>query len=133
MEGASSNQTVDISDNEAGTADKCITFSYDEDTASGALGVRDNPGELFGFRFDSNDGEVEMRQNGAACAASTNWEAVTDSNLITITDLNFANLTVTEAGINIRQITVTLSGELASDDTVSRTLTEIIKIRNDEI
>jgi len=135
-------QGVTIAANEQGDANKCIVFSYDDSTVgSGTYDASsasipnltyapNNPNELFGYRFDSANNEVESRQAGAACSVS-NWAALTDSALVTITDLGFASTVVTEAGINILQITITLSGQLTNDATVSRTLIESVKIRND--
>jgi hypothetical protein len=39
---------------------------------------------------------------------------------------------VVQTGINIRAITITLSGFLVRDNTVIRTITETVKLRNDE-
>ena len=116
-------QLLAISSNQSGTANKCITFSYDAD---------DGLNELYGYRFDNTNSEVESRSGGAACSAG-GWDAVTDNTLVTITDLNFAETRITEGLIDIVQVTITLIGELKNDGTVSRTLTETIKVRNDEI
>lgn len=112
-----------IADNKEGTANSCVTYSYD---------ANDTSNELYGYRHNSTDGKVEARANGAGCDAN-GWLTVTDEKLVNITTLTFADTTVTEAGINIRQITVTLSGQLRRDNTVTRTLTETVKVRNDEI
>ena len=110
--------------NEQGMDDTCVIFSYD---------ANDGSNELYGYRFDFSNKTVETRKAGAVCNATSNWEAITDEDLVTITDLSFLDMPVIESGVTIRQVGVTLSGELARDDTVKRTLTEIIKIRNDEI
>lgn len=132
VEGLTADQVVQVSSNEAGTANKCITFSYDEITA-GTSGDRDSPGELYGYRWDETDETIQARENAATCAANSNWGDVTDNTLILIKDLNFVD-TSTSTGLPgvapVRQITVTITGELTSDATVSRTLTETINIRN---
>jgi prepilin peptidase dependent protein B len=111
-----------ISANEQGDANSCITFSYD---------ANDGSNELFGYRLDSAEDTVEVRSGGAACNAS-GWTNLTDESLVNITALTFTDTTVVEAGINIRQISITLSGALAKDNTVTKTITETIKLRNDE-
>lgn len=121
-------------------------------------GVGDH--ERFGFRLAN--GAVEMyRYSSAAlsCAAaaeSDDWYPVTSSN-ITITALSFSdtnftcvNLTDNSTNCNpsaagytapdsgdillwIREIDVTLTGHLATDSSISRTLTESIRLRNDKL
>lgn len=113
---------LDIDSNQQGDANACLTFSYDAD---------DGSNELFGYRWDSDIGTVETRAAGAACSAG-GWISITDDKLTTITALTFADATVVEAGINIRQITATLSGRLVKDTNVTRTISETIKLRNDE-
>ncbi len=101
-------------------AGNCVMFSYN---------ANDGSNELYGYQLATN--VIESRINGTPCGSG--WQGVTDSSLITITTLNFENTRVTESGVTINQITVTLSGELSSDDDVSRTLIETIKVRNDAI
>lgn len=98
----------------------CVIFSFDAD---------DGSNELYGYQFSTN--VVESRVGGTACG--NNWDDVTDNSLITITNLDFVNTRVIEGGVTINQVTVTLSGELRRDATVSRTLVETIKVRNDAI
>ena len=112
-----------ITANQQGLLNSCITYSYD---------ANDGSNELYGYRHDSADGTIEARANGAQCNAG-GWLTVTDDHLDNITALTFTDTTVTQNGVNIRQITVTLSGQLRSDPTVTRTLTETVKVRNDEI
>lgn len=112
---------LSISANPQGDANSCVTYSYDSNDGS----------ELYGFRLDSTNHTVETRASGAACNAG-GWDDLTDLNLVNITGLSFSDTTVVEAGINIRQITITLAGYLKRDNTVTRTITESIKLRNDE-
>jgi hypothetical protein len=81
----------------------------------------------------SKDGTIEARANGALCGDAVGWLTVTDDHLDNITALTFTSTTVTQSGVNVRQITVTLSGQLRKDPTVTRSLTETVKVRNDEI
>lgn len=112
-----------IAANQQGVLISCLTYSYD---------ANDTSNELFGYRHDSTTGSVETRADGAACNAN-GWSTITDDNLVDITALTFVDTTVTEVGINIRQITVTLSGRLRRDNTVIRALTETVRLRNDEV
>lgn len=109
--------------NQEGILNSCMIYSYD---------ANDGSNELYGYRHDSTDGSIEVRANGALCD-DNGWSTVTDEQLVNITALTFTDTTVTQAGINIRQITVTLSGQLRKDNTVTRTFTETVKVRNDEI
>jgi prepilin-type N-terminal cleavage/methylation domain-containing protein len=115
-----------IAANAQANANSCVTYTYDEANS----GVVD-AGENFGFRWDSAMNAVETRAAGAACGA-VGWTNVTDPTLVSVTGLTFTDTTVVEAGINIRQITVILSGQLVRDATVTRTITETVKLRNDE-
>lgn len=110
-----------IASNQQGDANSCITYSYDSNEAN----------ELYGFRLDSAMGTVETRAGGAACNAG-GWSNITDENLVNITALTFTDITVVENGINIRQITTALTGVLRSDATITRTIIETVKLRNDE-
>lgn len=111
-----------ITADQQGDLISCLTYSYD---------ANDGSNELFGYRLDSTNGTVETRAGGTACNAN-GWQTITDANLVNITALTFGDTTVTELGVNIRQITVTLSGQLRNDSTVTRTFTETVRVRNDE-
>jgi prepilin peptidase dependent protein B len=114
----------------------CIIYAYDEDKD----GVDDGNSERFGFRF--NAGAIQSRGSGADCAATSNWENITDETVVKIT--TFTVLVddfdhdgnpgpgQTSAGITTHQITLTLTGELVRDPSVIRTITETVEIRNDE-
>jgi prepilin-type N-terminal cleavage/methylation domain-containing protein len=102
-----------------------ISFSYDE--------AADATTELYGYRLNSTAGTEGIEScTGETVAGCGTWRLVTDNSLVNITALSFTGATVTEGGINIRQITVTLSGRLRKDSNVARTLTETVKVRNDD-
>lgn len=155
-------------------ASSCITYSYDfemdEDNdgqREGLVGVCDSCNisntqfndagtytngsmEMFGFRLRNN--AVEMRLGMANEASSSenfdcndgNWQAVTDNDLLTVTQLTF-NLTTklpTDAIVaadndNIcvvaRTISIGLAGQLANDATIRLGLDERVKVRNNRI
>lgn len=107
------------------TTGTSISFSYDE--ASDAVT------ELYGYRLNSTAGTERIEScKGSTAAGCGTWQPVTDNSLVNITALSFTGATVTEGGINIRQITVSVSGRLRKDSAVARTLTETVKVRNDD-
>ena len=112
-----------IAANQQCILNSCVIYSYD---------ANDGSNELYGYRHYSTDGTIQARANGGLCSAS-GWLTLTDDHLVNITALTFTDSTVTQAGVNIRHITITLSGQLRSDSSVTRTLTETVKVRNDEI
>lgn len=117
----------------------CVTYAYDADND----GINDGNSERFGFRL--NSGAIETRESGEACSSTTNWDNITDENLVEITSFNVSDPDLigdepeetalpgkTSAGITIHRITITLAGRLVRDPTVSRSITEFVEIRNDE-
>jgi prepilin peptidase dependent protein B len=107
-------------------ANSCITFTYDLNQ-NGALDTG-TPDERFGFRLKGQ--AVELRRNGLACTAD-GWEAVTDPMVVRVTALQFSVTQETTSGVGVRSIQVTLSGQLPSDSTISRSLVRVVKVRND--
>jgi type IV pilus assembly protein PilW len=126
---ASTVQATVLSVTGASTADRTISFSYDSDDDANidTFGYRLNiVGGIGAIQYCSND----TTTTGVAC---TNWEDLTDSNLIDIDNLDFEQDTLSVAGgvFTIRQVTITVTGHLISDTDFSKTLSEVVKIRND--
>ncbi|MGR8980859.1 MAG: PilW family protein [Gammaproteobacteria bacterium] len=113
---------LSIAANAQGDADSCITYSYD---------ANDGTNELYGFRLDSGEHTVETRASGQACNEG-GWNDLTDNNLVNITELTFADNPVMEGGITIHEINIELYGQLVSDSSVFRTISETVRVRNDE-
>ena len=118
----------------------CILLTYDKDS-NGSLPAVNSAidDERYGFRL--NNGAVQARPPGAvfACnAAASAWENMTDTNVIQITALTFALTTknvVTgpgSRGITMRSVDITITGRLASNNSITKTLTEHVRIRNDK-
>jgi type II secretory pathway component PulJ len=134
--------------NIAVTGGSCITFSYDEDN-NGLSATT----ESRGFQLDG--GAVESGTNtGGGCGTGT-WTAITDPNAVVITGLTF-NLTLpatvdvdgadsrpclpsecvgsairtldTTNTVTVREINITLTGELTGDSSVTRTLQETVRV-----
>lgn len=114
----------------------CVLFTYDKN-GDGSLpsisaGYDD---ERYGFRLSNQT--LQSRPPGAtfACNAS-NWENITDPNVVLITALNFTltTTTVTSGTITLlmRSVDITLTGRLANDATITKTVTQHIRILNDK-
>ncbi|MCL4316405.1 MAG: prepilin-type N-terminal cleavage/methylation domain-containing protein [Gammaproteobacteria bacterium] len=117
--------------------DSCITLSYDRNGDGVVTTSPSGDDERFGFRL--NDGAAETRQSGADCSAG-GWEDINDTVTTEITGLNFALATRSAdidgsgsgaSSIVVREVTVTLSGRLRKDTTVSRTLQDTVRVHND--
>lgn len=136
----------------AGTGGDCILYAYEE---NGINGLQDD--EKRGFRLVDvgGIGVVRTREAGGAatnnCSFSgANTESLTDDDTVDITDLTFTILSVCPLANStgtvllvtntaaaqyriIRTVQITLTGELRSDSSVSRTLQETVRVQNDEI
>jgi prepilin peptidase dependent protein B len=129
--------TTDIQTN--GT-NNCILFTYDHDSNSALPSISASyDDERYGYRLMS--GALQTRPPGAtfSCtAAAGNWENVTDPNFVTITALTFTITTRTlttgpgSRGLALRSVDISLTGRLTSDSTVTRTLTQHVRLRNDK-
>ena len=107
----------------------CITFTYDLD----GDGAFDGDDERFGYRHDSDDNAIEMRDDDNECDEGS-WEEITNDDLIEITSLAFNDDSISldsTAVEEIRYIEIVITGRLVNDNSVSRTLTERVRVRND--
>lgn len=118
----------------------CILLTYDHDKngslATISASVDD---ERYGFRLTNS--AIQSRPPGASfdCAAAANeWENITDTTVINITQLQFTLTTTTittgpgTKGIQLRSIDISITGQLTNDATISKTLTQHVRIRNDK-
>jgi prepilin peptidase dependent protein B len=131
---------VSGTDVSVGTGNTCILLTYDRDNNGTLPSVSSSyDDERYGYRLNSQT--LQTRPWGASfscTAAASAWENVTDPNVILITGLTFTLNTQTistgpgTAAIILRSVDITLSGRLTSDATVTKTLTEHIRIRNDK-
>jgi len=110
----------------------CILFTYDRNS-NGT--VEDN--EKFGYRLSGN--AIQDRPVGAAfnCGAPISaWENLTDPNVIIITafTVSLSNVAIkVGAGtdtINYRTVSLSITGHLTTDNTVTKTITRTIKVYN---
>lgn len=136
-------------------SEDCVYYAYavddncvDSDCRDDVDGIFDQSAE-YGFRFDSNNGEIEMRKTAAdygGCGDTYNpsdWEAVNDNNEVQITSFvvvdnsqcldNDGSVIAcghATAEIRIRQLGLTLAGQLTNDTAVNSTVQETVRIRN---
>lgn len=127
---------------------ECFLYRYDRypentngngvlDTSAGATDER------FGFRLNGN--QIQKGYGATACNAGT-WQSLTSTWAANITDLDYdidlASVTVGSSSgtatvnnvIQLRAVTVSLTGQAGSGaDAVTRTLTETVRLRNDEM
>lgn len=130
----------------SGTADihtpssNCILFTYDYNSDN-ALPTISNAydDERYGFRL--NNQVLQARPAGAPfdCGAGTTaWENVTDPQIVRITNLSFTlnqqtvPIGATSSSLTIRSVDISLTGQLVSDASVTKTLTQHVRIRNDK-
>lgn len=118
----------------------CILFSYDHDNNGSLPSIGSgSDDERYGYRLSG--GAIQTRPWGASfscTAAASAWENMTDPTIITITALTFTLSTQTvvsgpgTASILLRSVDITITGQLTSDSTVTQTLTQHVRIRNDK-
>lgn len=115
----------------------CVMFNYDFDTNDdGSYDVG-----RFGYRQDPANLAVEIRKSDLATCTSTDsshWEDLTDPNVVEVTTFSVTDnspTSVTNSGlsVSIREYTISVSGRLKAEPTVSRTLQETIRVRNDRV
>lgn len=121
---------------------RCILFSYDEDKDD-PDGIPD-PGDQGGFRL--TDGRIQVKSSDPWCGDTTcrscqsgRWWALTDPRTLLITGLHFSETRTTwplnddRNTVTARRIRIRLSGALASDPGLRRTLETSVDVRNDDI
>jgi len=122
-----------VSEYSGEATNSCITYAYDRNDD----GIVDD-NELLGFRL--NNGVLEMAIQLSSCTATTDWEQFSDANTVDITNVVFVtnhktidiNADSTD-DIILKEVEVTLTGQLLADPSVSRTIVETIRVRNESI
>ncbi len=120
-------------------ASTCILFSYDTNI-TGTLSALSTAGsdERFGFRLSNNTLQARASTDAQFNCNSGTWVDITAPNLIQVTALTFI-LTPTVIALNpagdtltIRTVIITMSGSLVSDPSVTQTMTQTVRVRNDK-
>lgn len=118
----------------------CVSFGYDVDNDVGDGDIAAS--EVIGYRL--NGSSIE-RGSSADCSTNTfppgSTEAVISPTVsgVTITNFSVTNLgpaAVIPAGnvdVQLLELQLTLSGQLSSDSSVTRSITEVVKVRNDQL
>ena len=116
----------------------CILLTYDAngDGVLPAISASIDD-ERYGYRLTGT--AVQYRPRGApfSCAASSSsWTDLTDPSTISITQfsvtLNTGTVTVGTSSMSVRNVTLSITGELVGDSTVSKTITKRVKVYNDK-
>jgi type II secretory pathway component PulJ len=118
----------------------CILFTYDH-AGTGTLPsiAAGSDDDRYGYLLSSNT--ILTRPPGAtySCSpAAGNWEDMTNPKVVKITALTFTLSTTTvPAGASapymaLRTVTITITGQLINYPTITKTLTEQVRIRNDK-
>lgn len=96
-----------------------------------------------GFRLGTigGVGVIQMRISGNAaanCDDETDWEAITDPNIVDITNFNISNsdsytesLSAAGDGQVVEKIRLNINGRMAANPSVQKELQDLILIRND--
>lgn len=120
----------------------CVFFTYDNDQ-DGVEGAAEN----YGFSFDAVNGNVRTGdQAGVTPGASPNectggtgsWATLNDGSTVEITAFDIQDRsedTFVTNGINVtvREYEITLTGRLRGDTKIIRTVSDMIKIRNNDV
>ena len=130
-----------------GLANDCITFTYDatalDPTPTGVGGVDDNDKFAYWRDIDvtTGTGVIRARNGGSESADSCSPAAkqpITNPRHVNITALTFTivSYSVIVNGVSgidriIRYVTISVTGELVSDLSVVRTLTESVRVQSD--
>jgi len=134
----------DISISSVIQTDDCVTFNLDRAWDDDGGSTNNNAG---GFRraLSGGVGVIEMWIGDASpnCSAASggDWVPVTDPGFVEITqftvddDDSFSETVEEEGGSSftqrVRQINITIAGELTMDSDINRTLIDEIRVRND--
>ena len=131
--------TASGTDISTGASNTCILFTYDHNSNGTLPAVSTSyDDERYGYRLSGNT--VQTRPWGATfncSAAASAWESVTDPT-ISITALTFTVSTQSittgpaTAGLIMRSVDISLTGQLANDSTVTKTITQHVRVRNDK-
>lgn len=116
----------------------CILFTYDHGKTGALPSVSPSiDDDRYGFQLVNQT--IQARPPGASFVCNAiDWENVTDPGIVQITALNFTLNTQTiitgpsTRGITMRSVDISITGRLASDSTVTNTLTQHVRIQNDK-
>ena len=143
--GYSDDAEVDTFINEFNISANCIRYSYDDPSNGTLNGVRD-ASERFGFRAvdtaddaDSNIDTIQWGRTNTDPMTNCNngvWNPITEYDLAEITSFTVTDSSVStpSATVTIPQLTISITGQttLSGGTIASRTISEVIRLRNDQ-
>lgn len=120
----------------------CILLSYDQDS-DGVLPDLNTAGgdERFGFRLNNQTIQTRSTADTSFSCTAGQWENITNPNYIQITGLTFTlnpstvfvnSIDTSTGSVILRNISINLTGRLVKDNNISKTLSAIIRVRNDK-
>lgn len=126
--------------NDISASGSCLLLTYDSNNDGTLPAISSSvDDERYGYRLTNQ--VLQARPRGAPfnCNSSaTTWENVTNPNSIQITNLTFVmNTTTLPVGettklVQVRKVTISVTGRLTTNTSVTRTLTQQVRIRNDK-
>jgi type IV pilus assembly protein PilW len=141
--GYSSDSTITDFIDDFGLSSNCIRYAYDENNNSTLDGD-----ERFGFRGIDSDGDtvidtIQWSNSNTSDPQDVSitdycltgrWEAITDKDILDITNVSVDEETIVVGATSIEQLTITITGQtiLSGGTVASRTISEVIRIRNDD-
>lgn len=117
---------ANVVDDAVNTTYNCMIIGYDKDGDNVA-----DANENFGFRLDTGENALETRQSGTVACDDGVWENISDEETINITGFTITKLT--EANAPLLEFRISLAGNLKNDPSVSRSIVEVVKLRNDPV
>jgi type II secretory pathway component PulJ len=121
--------TKDIVTDAADAADTdytCMIFGYDKDKDNVA-----DSNENYGYRYDNAEQAVETWQSGTVACNDGVWANVTDEATVDIT--NFLITRLTPIGASVLEYKISISGRLQAHPEYSRTVEDVVRVRNDPV
>lgn len=107
-------------------ANSCLNFNYDLN-GNGSLNTS-APDERYGYRL--RQGVVQMRGNGQDCTSNSDWINVNTAAVVQVTALLFTVTSTTTLGLTERLVTVSLGGRLVADNSITRSISRTVRLRN---
>lgn len=134
------NNPFQAAGNDISISGSCILFTYDTDNSGSVQTVGSgSDDEHYGFRLINQT--LQTRPSGStwSCtAASNNWDNVTNPSIVQITNLTFTlNTVVAPIGatanyMQLRTITISITGNLVANPATTATMTQTVRLRNDK-
>lgn len=119
----------------------CILFAYDKNKDGTLPSLNtSSEDERFGYRLSNGILQSRAATDSSFSCTQGSWENLTDGR-VDVTNLSFTitsntifvnGVDDTEGSVQTRDVTVSMTGRLSSDNTVQRSYSEVVRIRNDK-